>query len=234
MRLLSLGMVLFCLLSLPVRAEIIEVYRWEPYPGKNMALIAAMQEAAVIHTNLGATIQINRLDIGTSQPVDYVMRFDDLAAWGASKTKLASSQDWAEFGVRASSDPSGKLVESLLGTNLDQATKASDFADKPVFSVFIWDPAPGRSLELQAGFAAAKMIHEANGAKVDSYLEGFGGSDKLHYVMSFDSWDHMAEVQAKFTADPAWIEFQAANASATDPGAELIMSFAGSTLMNFD
>jgi hypothetical protein len=230
MKPLTFGMMLICLLSFPLRAEIVEVYRWEPYPGKNMALIEAMQEAADIHTNLGATVQINRLDIGTSQQIDYVMRFDDLAAWGSAKTKLASSQDWAEFGVRASSDPSGKLVESLLGTNLDQ----TDFADKTVFSVFIWDPAPGRSLELQAGFAAAKMIHEANGAKVDSYLESFGGSDKLHYVMSFDSWDHMAEVQAKFTSDPAWIEFQAANASATDPVAELIMSFAGSTLMNFD
>jgi hypothetical protein len=225
MKPLTFGMMLICLLSFPLRAEIVEVYRWEPYPGKNMALIEAMQEAADIHTNLGATVQINRLDIGTSQQIDYVMRFDDLAAWGSAKTKLASSQDWAEFGVRASSDPSG---------NLDQTTKASDFADKTVFSVFIWDPAPGRSLELQAGFAAAKMIHEANGAKVDSYLESFGGSDKLHYVMSFDSWDHMAEVQAKFTSDPAWIEFQAANASATDPVAELIMSFAGSTLMNFD
>ena len=234
MKSLNYGMMLLCVLSLPVRAEIVEVYRWEPYAGKNMALIEAMQEAADIHTNLGATVQINRLDIGTSQQIDYVMRFDDLAAWGSAKTKMASSQDWAEFGVRASSDPSGKLVESLLGTNLDQTTKASDFADKTVFSVFIWDPAPGRGLELQAGFAAAEMIHETNGAKVDSYLESFGGSDKLHYVMSFDSWEHMAEVQAKLSSDPAWIEFQGVNASATDPAADLIMSFTGTTLMNFD
>ena len=87
---------------------------------------------------------------------------------------------------------------------------------------------------MQAGFAAAEMIHETNGAKVDSYLESFGGSDKLHYVMSFDSWEHMAEVQAKLTSDPAWIEFQGVNASATDPAADLIMSFTGTTLMNFD
>ena len=58
MKSLNYGMMLLCVLSLPVRSEIVEVYRWEPYAGKNMALIEAMQEAADIHTNLGATVQI--------------------------------------------------------------------------------------------------------------------------------------------------------------------------------
>ena len=34
-------------------AEIVEVYRWKPFPGKSAQLLSDMQEAAQIHSDMG-------------------------------------------------------------------------------------------------------------------------------------------------------------------------------------
>ncbi len=46
-----------CLIQISF-AEIVEVYRWEAYPGRQADMLATMQQAAEIHTALGAKIQI--------------------------------------------------------------------------------------------------------------------------------------------------------------------------------
>ena len=59
-------------------AEIVEVYRWKPFPGKSAQLLSDMQTAAQIHSDMGISVQINQLGIGSTQNIDYVMRFDDI------------------------------------------------------------------------------------------------------------------------------------------------------------
>ena len=214
-------------------AEIVEVYRWKAFPGKAAELLAAAQEAASIHTAMGASVQINQLDIGTTQNMDYVLRYNDLSSWGRVKDTNATSVDYAEFITLFAENPPGELVESIFATNTDNTTMANDFSDVSAFSVFIWDPVPGGSVALTEGFAAAKVIHESLGARVETYIETYGGTDKMHYVMLFDSWTHMAEVTTAMNTDETWLAFNAASLGATDPTALLVQSFAGSVLANF-
>lgn len=218
-------------------AEIIEVYTWEPHPGRSADMLATMQEAAQIHTALGANIQINALDIGSTQNIDYVMRYDDISDWGASRDRNAASEEWTAFFARYSSDPAGKLVASIQGVNTDPSAMADDFSEHPVFTVNIWEPAVGRGGDLAQGLAAAKAIHEELGARVEVYNEGFGGTNKQHYVMFFDSWTHMAEVTEAMSTSESWQAFMAAtaaaSASAGSPAAALVERFAGRVVANF-
>jgi len=225
----------FILLSVSqlASAEIVEVYQWEPYPGRAADLLTTMQEAAQIHTSLGATIQINVLDIGSTQNIDYVMRYDDLISWGESRDKNLMSAEWTAFFARVSANPAGKLVSSVQGINTDTTTMADDFADQPIFNVSVFDPDPGGSAILAEGFSTAKMMHEAMGARVETYTELYGGTDKMHYVMFFDSWAHMAQVTEAMSTNEAWQAFNSATLSNPNPGSALVERFSGRVVANF-
>ena len=54
----SLMAALFVMLSPITFAEVLEVYSWKALPGKGSDLIQNMVEAAGIHTELGAVINI--------------------------------------------------------------------------------------------------------------------------------------------------------------------------------
>ncbi|SVB48549.1 uncharacterized protein METZ01_LOCUS201403 [marine metagenome] len=225
---------LILIFSQPVFAEIVEVYRWKPYPGKANQLLSDMQEAATIHAAMGISVTINPLDIGSTQNVDYVMRFDDLDSWGRLRDANVASAEWNSFYTRIADDPSGELVQSINATNTDPSVMAGDFESGSVFSVFLWDPAPGRSLELAQGFDTAKSIHEGLGARVETYIEGFGGTDMMYYVMIFDSWSDMANFQESLNSSEEWLAFQVGLLTDTEPAATLVQTFAGSTLAAFD
>ena len=214
-------------------AEIVEVYRWEAYPGRQADMLATMQQAAEIHTALGANIQINALDIGSTQNLDYVMRYDDLASWGESRDKNTESAEWAAFSASVASNPAGKLVASFSAVNNDADAMADDFDEQPVFNVSVWDPRPGSGVELAQGLEMAKAMHERMGARVEIYVDLYGGTDKMHYVMSFDSWTHHAEVFEAMESDEAWLQFIALNSENPDPSAALVERFAGRVLANF-
>jgi hypothetical protein len=214
-------------------AEIVEVYRWEAYPGRQADMLVTMQQAAEIHTALGANIQINALDIGSTQSLDYVMRYDDLASWGESRDKNTESAEWAAFYASVASNPAGKLVASFSAVNNDADAMADDFDEQPVFNVSVWDPRPGSGVELAQGLEMAKAMHERMGARVEIYVDLYGGTDKMHYVMSFDSWTHHAEVFEAMESDEAWLQFIALNSENPDPSAALVERFAGRVLANF-
>jgi len=215
-------------------SEIVEVYRWKAYPGKAAQLLSDMQEAAQIHSDMGIAVQINQLGIGSTQNVDYVMRFDDLESWGRLKDMNVVSREWNNFYSRVAADPGGELVESINGINTDTSVMADDFENGQVFSVFVWDPAPGRSAELAQGFEAAANIHESLGARVEGYTEGFGGTDNMHYVMIYDSWSDMAAAQERMATSEEWLAFQNVTATATEPTATLVQTFTGQTVAIFD
>ncbi len=70
-------------------AEVLEVYNWKAIPGKAQQMLSTMNEAAEIHTALGATVGIYQLNVGSENQVDYVVRTDDQISWGKFKDKLA-------------------------------------------------------------------------------------------------------------------------------------------------
>jgi hypothetical protein len=144
------------------------------------------------------------------------------------------SREWNNFYSRVAADPGGELVESINGINTDTSVMADDFENGQVFSVFVWDPAPGRSAELAQGFEAAANIHESLGARVEGYTEGFGGTDNMHYVMIYDSWSDMAAAQERMATSEEWLAFQNVTATATEPTATLVQTFTGQTVAIFD
>ena len=210
-------------------AEVLEVYNWKAIPGKAQQMLSTMNEAAEIHTALGATVGIYQLNVGSENQVDYVVRTDDQISWGKFKDKLATSEEWARLWNKVSRNPSGELQMSLTGINLDASKKASDFASPSVYGVWVWDPSPGYETQLLQNFAKAKEIHESLGARVEAYAEGVGGTGSYHYVLLFDSWTEMGEFFSKAETSKEVAEF---NASIEPGGAELVRSFSGSSVPN--
>ena len=120
-------------------AEIAEVYTWEASPGKNQEMIANMTRAAEIHRSQGAQVSINVHDVGSTQLVDYVIRWDDMASYAETKDAQMTSVEWQEFWSDVSSNPVGNLTTSFSAANLDQTKMASDFNGSYVYSVSVWD-----------------------------------------------------------------------------------------------
>jgi hypothetical protein len=190
-------------------AEILEVFTWKAFPGEAQNLVKSMGQAAAIHTSLGAQVHAYQLDVGSpNQAFDYVLRWNDRQSWAATKEAATSSKEFANYWTKVSRNPSGELIASLEGINIDSTAQADSFKDYPVFRVFIWNPAPGKTLEVLENFAKAKKIHESLGAKVDSYVEGAGGTGNLHYLMNFKSWADLASFTDELEKSTAWRDFQ--------------------------
>ena len=117
----------FVVLPCLVNAEVAEVYQWKAFPGKQEAMLLSMAKAAEIHRAQGAQVSINAHNIGSTQMVDYVLRWDDTKKYAQSKDEQANSEAWVKFWAEVSGNPAGELVASFAANNLDQSKKASDF-----------------------------------------------------------------------------------------------------------
>ena len=174
-------------------ADVVEVYQWKAFPGKNMDMMESMMKAAAIHEDQGAAVAIDLHNVGSTQLVNYVLRWDDPKAYAKSKDIQASSSEWVEFWAEANSNPSGEMTASFSANNLDQTRMASDFDGSYVYSVNIWKVEPGKDLELIERFMASKAILERAGARVEIYQGNWGAPGEYHYVLMFDNWTDLEE-----------------------------------------
>ena len=227
MRNFLFSLALFSLFQI-ANAEFLEVYTWKPYPGKKDQLLLDMQEAA----------RINALGVGSSQDIDYVLRFDDLESWGRLNDAAVNSPEWNAFIAKAGANPSAELVSSFSLVNQDPSNMANDFTEPgQVINAFRWKPASGLegTNALRQGFLTAKGIHENLGARVESYE--FNSSvdvGQMQYLMIYDSYSHMAEVNAAMATDPEWLAFQSSVAAAPGQTATLVWAIVASTIANWD
>ncbi len=219
-------------------AEILEVYTWKPYPGKAGQLLLDMQEAASIHSGLGVSVSINALGVGTSQDIDYVLRFDDLESWGRLRDVNANSPEWNAFVAKVGENPTAELVSSFSLVNQDPSNMANDFTEPgQVINAFRWKPASGLegTNALRQGFLTAKGIHENLGARVETYeINSSVDVGQMQYLMIYDSYSHMAEVNAAMATDPEWLAFQSSVAVAPGQAATLVWAIIASTIANWD
>ena len=214
-------------ISLNAFTEIAEVYSWKANPGQGAEMIETMVEAATIQRNLGAYVAINQLDVGSQNQIDYVIRFDTTAEWGAYRDALQASEKWNEFWSRVGEDPNGELELSFAAVNLDANEKASSFPNSGVYGVWVWDVASGKLPEVLENFSKAKVIHEKLGARIEYYSEGLGLPNTLHYVALFDNWTEMASFLDKAATDQELLAFQAGVNSSS---ATLVRQITGRTL----
>ncbi len=210
-------------------AEILEIYTWKPYPGKAEQLVQDMNEAAKIHSELGITVTISALSLGTTGDVDYVMSYEDLESWGSLKDASLKSTEWNAFLAKTRSNPSGELVDSFSMSNHDLLNRSNPFSEPgQVVAFFRWEPAPGAagSEALRQGFAAAKVIHESLGARVETYqiMNGRDGVRDMMYIMIYNNYSHMASVNEQMLTNSEWIAFQQEANSQPSQAATLLRS----------
>ena len=208
--------------------EVAECYSWNANPGKSAQFMNTVQEAAVIHSKLGANVGVYAMNVGgIGQEIQYCMRWDNILEWGKSKDEMAQSQEMQAFFAKASQNPTGTLVATISGANLDQSAKA-DLFDKPMaFQVQVWEVAPGRTLEAITTFQEAEKIIESLGMQVEIYQEGAGGNGKMHYVIASDNWTKLSEGFASLGTSEKWNKFIAL---VSPDGAKLVSTHNGSSM----
>ena len=217
--------------------EILEVYTWKPYPGKAEQLLQTFEEAAEIHSSLGIGVTINALGVGTTQNMDYVLRYDDLESYGRLKDANFGDTSWNTFLAKARANPSGELVSSWSANNLDSSNMADDFTEQgQVIAFFRWQPAPGAA-GLQAmtqGAMTSKPIHEDLGARIETYLINSGENrGQVLYLMIYDSFSDMARTASAMASSSEWQSLLLENSTNPNFGT-LVLSGQAMTIGNWD
>ena len=209
-------------------AEVVECYSFNAYPAKAQLFSKHVEEAAGIHSSLGATVGVYNINVGgIGQEIQYCMRWDDLIAWGISKDKIENSSEFQKFSAKVAANPAAEMVSSISGANLDLEAKAILF-DKPMaYQVQVWDVPIKNQEEVLKNFLEAEKILESLGAQVEIYQEGAGGNGKYHYVLAYDSWAKLAEGFAKIATSEAWATF---SASITPGLATVVSTHNGSSI----
>ena len=193
-------------------SEVAEVYQWKAFPGKSMEMMESMLKAAEIHEKQGAKVAIDVHNVGSTQLVNYVLRWDDSKSYAASKDIQASSDEWVEFWAEANQNPSGEMMASFSANNLDQSRKASDFDGSYVYSVNVWKVETGKDMELIQRFMSSKPILEKAGARVEIYQANWGAPGEYHYVLMFDSWSALEESFSKLGPGSEWAAYMQSRA----------------------
>ena len=220
------------LISCSAFSEVVEVYTWKAFPGKNSEMIAVFTEAKKLHEEAGASVAIVQRGVGSTQEVDYVMRWDDPSSWGKSMDNALGSsrmtKKWQAFLAKANLDPAGEMVSSLSGWNLDSSKKAADFNGSFVYGAWVWDVTPGRNADFIESASRAKAIHEALGARVEIYQEGVGGTNRMHYLMIWEGYAAWAKTITKLGTSEAWADHLARR---DHTAATLVASHRGQTVV---
>lgn len=195
-------------------SEVAEVYAWKASPGQGPSMIANMTRAAELHRAQGAQVSINVHDVGSTQLVDYVIRWDDMESYAKTKDAQMTSEDWQEFWSDVNANPVGELTGSFSAANLDITKKASDFDGSYVYSVSVWDNVePGKTQQLLENFQTAKALIEDSGARVEIYSGGHGSRGQYHFVLLYNSWAELASSFTKLGQSQDWMSFMQSTSS---------------------
>ena len=202
-------------------ADVVEVFQWKAFPGKGQDMLESMSKAAKIYASEGGQVSIDAHNIGSTQLINYVIRWDNSKDYARSKDLQRSSKAWADFWAESNANPAGELVASFSANNLDPTKKASDFKGSYVYSAAIWKVNPGKDLALITRFMEAKPILEAAGARVEIYAGGWGAPGEYHYVLMFDSWTALEASFSKLGPGSDWAKLMQKRSSETGAGEQI-------------
>ena len=202
-------------------ADVVEVFQWKAFPGKGQDMLESMSKAAKIYASEGGQVSIDAHNIGSTQLINYVIRWDNLKDYARSKDLQRSSKAWADFWAESNANPAGELVASFSANNLDPTKKASDFKGSYVYSAAIWKVNPGKDMALITRFMEAKPILEAAGARVEIYAGGWGAPGEYHYVLMYDSWAALEASFSKLGPGSDWAKLMQKRASETGVGEQI-------------
>jgi hypothetical protein len=199
----------------------VEVFQWKAFPGKAQEMLESMSKAAKIYASEGGQVSIDAHNIGSTQLINYVIRWDNSKDYAKSKDLQRSSKALADFWAESNANPAGELVASFSANNLDPTKKASDFKGSYVYSAAIWKVNPGKDLALITRFMEAKPILEAAGARVEIYAGGWGAPGEYHYVLMYDSWTALEASFSKLGPGSDWAKLMQKRASEAGAGEQI-------------
>ena len=212
MKIFALGLLLS--MSSFAVAEVLVVNIFKSMPGKNQLTLQYGQEAKAIQNELGSKIT---LGVDMEGRMHVARGFKNWAAWATFGKKLQASEEWAAFLEKINKDPSAVLEDNyMMNTPVPGKVGA-------VYQVFIFEPVIGRGSDLFQSAMQAKALHEKAGARVSINIDQL---QKLHYVLSYDSWDDWAKMQD--TPNP---EFQAfMKKQGEDPKGKLVKVYTAESM----
>lgn len=212
MKIIAISLLLF--MSSIAVADVLVVDIWKSMPGKNQLTLKYAEEAKAIQNKLGNIIT---LAVDMEGRLHVAQGFKTWSDWAKFRRKLEASKEWAAFLKKIRKKPSAVLEDNyMMNTPVPGKVGA-------VYRVFIFEPVMGRGRDLFQSAMQAKAIHEKAGARVSINIDQL---QKLHYVMSYESWDDWAKMQD--TPNP---EFQAfMKKQGEDPKGQLIKVYTASSM----
>lgn len=203
------------------------VFFWQPGPGRQAEVLGTFATARKIHERLGARVFTRQpLFYGNQPPrLQYLMNFDDLAAYATFSGKLDADAEWQGFFVPliTAQNPVAALSQTVLAETIpgcDAALPAQN--GQRIFLTSIWKPDPSRMDELiQTVLAAKPVIDASTGGILRASLIAVGGTDSGNLVVSTEFTDlgAYAKGSKKFQGDAAAQAFMATRVYQASPAA---------------
>ena len=181
------------LLSNLALAEYIECFSFNPLPGKHAQMLSKMAEAAEIHEEYGALVNIAVLNVGgLGHQTDYCLRWDNRVEWAKSKDAMRQSEKLTSWTKKALKYPSATQVASIAGLNIDPSVTVERFRELHVYHVFVIKPAIGREAEALARMQKFEEFYEKFSTnEVEIYNDAVGGTGEIHVLSTNESWTAM-------------------------------------------
>ena len=211
---MSKSLFLLCLVALTgtARAEVIEVFTWDPIasvPNSTPQLFQNALEAKAIQEKHGAVVRASRNQFGQ---LSFSLSHESYAAMNKFYTSLNADPANDAFWQLANANPIAKQIGAAT-LDVIAAGKRG-----PVADVFVWEPMPGRLDETIQNAIGAKAIHEKTGVGVTVAADRL---NRMIYIVSYDSF----EDYAKFWDTPNQ-EFNDYMANLNeDPSAKLVATY---------
>ena len=166
------------------RAEVMEVWSHSLENGDYAKNVKQYERLRPILENLGAYVEYYLEDIDGAPASHFVVKFDDLRAWGAYRDRLGTNPAFQKWNARFRAKANALQINSAFMSNIyEPDAKADLYRGADLFYISQWKALPGKTLVLQGLLIEAAKIAENNGIFAQVYANGY--DDTFMVVWAF-------------------------------------------------
>ena len=127
------------------RAEVMEVWSHSLENGDYAKNVKQYERLRPILENLGAYVEYYLEDIDGAPVSHFVVKFDDLRAWGAYRDRLGANPAFQKWNARFRSKANAIQINTALMNNIyEPDTKADLYRGASLFYISQWKALPGQ------------------------------------------------------------------------------------------
>ena len=188
------------------RAEVMEIWSHSLENGDYTKNVKQYERLRPILENLGAYVEYYLEDIDGAPVSHFVVKFDDLRAWGAYRDRLGANPAFQKWNARFRSKANAIQINTALMNNIyEPDTKADLYRGASLFYISQWKALPGQTLALQDILIEAAKTAEDNGIFAQVYANGY--DDTYMVVWAFDSYTSAATQWSFIHDSPEYQKF---------------------------